>query len=276
MSSRAFRSVVRRREHYERHQPEARARFGLLEKKKDYVVRAKNFHLREKRISALKARADNKNPDEFYFGMTSSKTKGGVHEKTKAADKAKPELTKELLAVMQTQDARYVGTLVAAEEKKIARLAATLHLPPETAAAAGGKGKHTVFVENSEDAADFDAATYFDVEPAALLKVHNRPRKSSAAAAAAAAATVSGRSGSGVGPKGAKLGGSSRAERRAAPASAAYAELAERRARVSQLASVGAHMDVRRALQKPGKRTKVADAKDGKPAQYKWRAERKR
>lgn len=268
MSSRAFRSVVRRREHYERHQPEARARFGLLEKKKDYVVRAKNFHLREKRISALKKRAENKNPDEFYFGMTSGKTKGGVHEKVKAADKAKPELTKELLAVMQTQDVRYVGTLIAAEGKKIERLAATLHMPTLEASDVHGKGKHTVFVERAEDAADFSAAEFFDVEPALITQTHNRPRKGTktkAAASAPAAAAAA------AGPK----GGKSRKERREAPSTVAYAELAERRARVAKLKSVGAHMDLCRSLQKPGKRTKVADAKGGAPAQYKWRAERK-
>ena len=79
MSSRAFRSVIKRREHQERHQPAARARFGLLEKKKDYVVRAKAFHSKENRIKALRKKAENRNPDEFYFKMLSSKTRESIN-----------------------------------------------------------------------------------------------------------------------------------------------------------------------------------------------------
>ena len=39
----------------ERSQPSQRAKLGLLEKHKDYVERARNFHAKEKRIAALQA-----------------------------------------------------------------------------------------------------------------------------------------------------------------------------------------------------------------------------
>ena len=260
MSSRAFRSVIRRREHYERHQPEARARFGLLEKHKDYVVRAQNFHKREKRLGALRARAANKNPDEFSFGMLSSKTKGGVHEKKKAVDAAKPKLTPELLAVMQTQDVRYVATMRAAEEAKIDKLAAALHMTAGADAAAskpssqrsGPQGKHTVFVETAEEAADFDAAAFFDTEPGSLGQAYNRPRRGAAEPA----------------PLPLKVAAAKKAKS-GAVAPAAYAELTQRRQRSSQLASLEAHMHLSRALLAPGKRVKVADAVGAQPAQYK-------
>ncbi len=75
MSATAFKNAVRRREHYERHQPAARSHLGLLEKKKDYTERAKNYHAKQKRIAELRKKAANRNPDEFYFKMQSTGTK---------------------------------------------------------------------------------------------------------------------------------------------------------------------------------------------------------
>jgi U3 small nucleolar RNA-associated protein 11 len=73
----SLRNAVFRREHLERSQPQARKKYGLLEKHKDYVKRARNFNEKEKRITALKFKAALRNPDEFYFNMANASVKVG-------------------------------------------------------------------------------------------------------------------------------------------------------------------------------------------------------
>lgn len=113
MSSTTFKNLIQRREHKERAQPAARAKYGLLEKHKDYVERAKDYHSKEKRILALKRRASMRNPDEFYFGMNSSTTKGGVHVKERDG----PKLGAEEIALLKTQDRAYMITIISSEKK---------------------------------------------------------------------------------------------------------------------------------------------------------------
>lgn len=70
-----IRNFVHRRNHKERSQPTHRARkFGLLEKHKDYVQRARDHHSKRDRIKRLREKALDRNKDEFYFGMVRGKT----------------------------------------------------------------------------------------------------------------------------------------------------------------------------------------------------------
>ena len=159
MSTTAFKNAVRRREHRERHQPAARAGLGLLEKHKDYVQRARNFHAKEARVAALRQKAANRNPDEFYTAMVHEQTRGGVASKARSWGRGggneargaegggdRPELLNaEMLAVLKTQDAGYVRTVLAAEGSKAQRLRASLH-----ATRAGGN-RRTVFGDDGDE-----------------------------------------------------------------------------------------------------------------------------
>ena len=78
----AWQNVEPRRVHRERSQPKARAKLGLLEKKKDYKERAQAFHRKKDRLRALQLKAAFRNPDEFNFKMVRTQTKvrgGGSH-----------------------------------------------------------------------------------------------------------------------------------------------------------------------------------------------------
>ena len=104
MSATTYRNLIRRREHQERSQPAARAKYGLLEKHKDYVQRAQNFHTKEKRLTDLRHRAAFRNPDEFYNKMVSSSTKDGIHR----VESDRPSFTADELKLLKTQDTTYL------------------------------------------------------------------------------------------------------------------------------------------------------------------------
>ena len=131
----ALRNAVKRKTHKERSQPGDRRKFGLLEKKKDYVLRARDFHKKEDAIKALKTKAAYRNPDEFYFGMQRNRTKDGVH--VGRADESN-KYTAEELALMKTQDVKYVALNASEEATKAAKLQA--HLPRGGPGADGDAG----------------------------------------------------------------------------------------------------------------------------------------
>ena len=83
--------------HRERHQPSERSEFGLLEKKKDYKLRAKDYNDKKATLKKLRKKALNKNPDEFYFHMINSKTEGGVHKDKATEETLTPEQVRNLL-----------------------------------------------------------------------------------------------------------------------------------------------------------------------------------
>lgn len=119
----SLRNALPRKAHRERAQPHSRRKFGLLEKHKDYVERARSFQRKEQTLQKLKEKAANRNPDEFYFKMIKSKTVGGVHKVEGEANK----YTKEELMLMKTQDIGYILQKLQSEKKKIEKLNAVLH-----------------------------------------------------------------------------------------------------------------------------------------------------
>nr|GMD44754.1 probable U3 small nucleolar RNA-associated protein 11 [Ipomoea batatas] len=119
----SFKNAIPTRAHKERSQPESRKKFGLLEKKKDYVKRAQAYHKKEETLRKLKEKAAFRNPDEFYFGMIKTKTVGGVHRQESDANK----YTQEELMLMKTQDIGYILQKLQTEKKKTEKLTAMLH-----------------------------------------------------------------------------------------------------------------------------------------------------
>jgi U3 small nucleolar RNA-associated protein 11 len=110
----SFRNAVKRKTHKERSQPESRKRFGLLEKHKDYVERARDYNRKKRRLQALQEKAAFRNPDEFYMKMQSTATKRGVH-----TNLGEDSIDADTLKLFKTQDLGYITLKKQSEQTKI-------------------------------------------------------------------------------------------------------------------------------------------------------------
>jgi U3 small nucleolar RNA-associated protein 11 len=118
----SLRNAIPRPAHKERSQPEARKRFGILEKHKDYIIRANAYHKKQETLKILRQKAAFKNPDEFNFKMINSKTVDGRHRPKDEVNK----YSAEELMIMKTQDIGYVFQKWQSEKNKIDKLTASL------------------------------------------------------------------------------------------------------------------------------------------------------
>ncbi|KAK9865091.1 hypothetical protein WJX84_010703 [Apatococcus fuscideae] len=253
MSS-ALRKVIKRRTHKERSQPSERSKFGLLEKHKDYKQRATNYHAKQDAIQNLQQKADERNPDEFYFAMEKSRTRGGVH---KSSHGQPNKYTHAQLVSMKTQDIGHVRQQSQAEAKKLDHLQSRLHM-----LGAPAERRHHVFMDNAASARSFDPAQYFETDESLLERTYNRPRLSQLEAADLAPTSEDA-------PQAAEL-----AEKRRA---SVYQQLLDRQQRHQQLATLAADMTMQKELMAGGgvRKLKAKGNSDAKPV-YKWKRERKR
>ncbi|KAF2665023.1 U3 small nucleolar RNA-associated protein 11 [Microthyrium microscopicum] len=148
MSS-TMRNAIQRRNHRERAQPASRAKWGLLEKHSDYSLRAADHKKKRKHLKVLREKARDRNPDEFTFGMMSTRTKAGV----KIGDRGNKALSHEVVQLLKTQDAGYLRTVLQRTRLERARIEGALRVGDDGVEALGfdGNAKKVVFVETVED-----------------------------------------------------------------------------------------------------------------------------
>ncbi|CCH45563.1 putative U3 small nucleolar RNA-associated protein 11 [Wickerhamomyces ciferrii] len=154
---------VQKKQHRERSQPGDRKKFGLLEKKKDYQLRAKDYHRKQNTLKALKQKALQRNPDEYYHAMTSKKTddRGLL-----ISERDNEVLTADQVKLLKTQDSTYIKNLRNEELKKIEKLEKSLNFK--------SNGKHTVFVEDEIAKEEFDPVKFFQTDKNLLQNRENR------------------------------------------------------------------------------------------------------
>jgi len=143
----SLRNSLHRRNHKERGQLAHRSKLGILEKHKDYVLRARDFHSKQDRIKRLREKAASRNKDEFYFGMANQRTKEGVH----IQDRGNQSLPVDIVKVLKTQDGNYIRAVRSAGLKKIDKLRGELGSMLELANAKENGGVDDDSNENWED-----------------------------------------------------------------------------------------------------------------------------
>lgn len=240
--------------HRERSQPAARAHLGHLEKKKDYRARTDDYQRKQNTLKALKRKALDKNPDEFYFKMVRTRLEDGVHQ----SEDSTPQYTDDQLALMQSQDLKYINYKRSTEVKKIEKLKGSLHLldAPDKP-----KNKHVVFVDSKKKAREFDAAKHLDTHPALVGRAFNRPRTNDLQSLAANS----------------KVDDTKLAEL-AMERTKSYKELTRRIQREKELNIIKQKMEMKRSLSvdKKARKKKVTEETVSAAAQYKWMPQRKR
>ncbi|KAL9640333.1 MAG: hypothetical protein Q9164_000336 [Protoblastenia rupestris] len=160
----SMRNAVQRRNHRERAQPKEREKWGLLEKHKDYSLRAKDYNAKKARLKILRQKATDRNPDEFHYGMLSNKSKQG----RKIADRGNPVLSHAAVKLLKTQDAGYLQTMIQKTRRAIERFEGEFVLGEEYGGGEVdvlgremGRGEKIVFVDNQEEQQGWTAEVQF-------------------------------------------------------------------------------------------------------------------
>lgn len=240
---------MKRITHKERAQPGARKKFGLLEKHKDYVQRARDFHNKQDYLKTLKKKAEGRNPDEFYFKMHKSQ----VSEKGEHKELKDGSLDTSAVKLLKSQDYGYIVHKKAVDDKKAEKLKKNLHMIGDKVT----KKKHTIFVEDEDQVEKFDPVEHFETTPELFEQGYNRVRKRQIQEMAEKGAVPSALTVKKVLDKRDK----------------AYKELDERTKRAGKLDKALKKLTEQRNLMGKGSKKKVTPS-DGGDSMYKWKRRR--
>ncbi|PGH28149.1 hypothetical protein AJ80_00039 [Polytolypa hystricis UAMH7299] len=154
----SMRNAVQRRVHRERAQPANREKWGILEKHKDYSLRARDYSVKKAKLQRLREKADTRNPDEFAFGMMSGKSR--TQGKHGARDTESAALSLETVKLLKTQDAGYLRVvgerirrqmMAVDEEVRVQEGISGVSANGAAAGGGGGGGRKVVFVDSVEE-----------------------------------------------------------------------------------------------------------------------------
>ncbi|OJD18238.1 hypothetical protein AJ78_01738 [Emergomyces pasteurianus Ep9510] len=147
----SMRNAVQRRPHRERAQPSGREKWGILEKHKDYSLRARDYNVKKAKLQRLREKARDRNPDEFAFGMMSDKSKRQGHHGSRGSGPA-AHLSHEAIKLLKTQDAGYLRVVGEKVRRQLEGVEQEARLQDGMSRVfEGGKGGKIVFADSLEE-----------------------------------------------------------------------------------------------------------------------------
>lgn len=253
----------KKKTYLERSQPEARRKLGFLEKHKDYVERARNARMKRDQLKKLKRMAQNRNPDEFQFGMehTHVDEETGLRRRDSLRGvKGSNKYSADEIKAMQTEDLAYLTMRQTMDLRKAERLRSSLHFLDQKSA-----GTHTLFMDSEDENEDGNEeeiiAKRMDTVPE-LIHSKVMPK------------TAQLRSDSII------VGGSESVDvetmlKNEESRVKAYKEVVAREKRAKRIKMLARELEIKKQLAGPGKKVKLYDKKTG-GAHFIWRQERKK
>lgn len=156
---------VQKKQHRERSQIASRSRYGLLEKKKDYRLRADDYHEKQAQLKLLKEKARYANDDEYFHAMVNRKTtkEGILIDESELGE----TLNHEQIRLLKSQDLNYVNVVTSRESKKVQKSMNNVGVFKSS-------GQHTVFVDDESSLQNFDAEKHFNTTKELIGKRENR------------------------------------------------------------------------------------------------------
>ncbi|OAX85424.1 hypothetical protein ACJ72_00195 [Emergomyces africanus] len=146
----SMRNAVQRRPHRERAQPSGREKWGILEKHKDYSLRARDYNVKKAKLQRLREKARDRNPDEFAFGMMSDKSKRQGHHGARGSETA-AGLSHEAIKLLKTQDAGYLRVVGEKVRRQLEGVEQEARLQDGMSGALERKGRKIVFADSLEE-----------------------------------------------------------------------------------------------------------------------------
>ncbi|KAJ5983356.1 Small-subunit processome Utp11 [Penicillium waksmanii] len=151
----SMRNAVQRRNHRERGQLQGREKWGILEKHKDYSLRAKDYNDKKAKLKRLEEKAHDRNPDEFNFGMMGDRNKvQGRHGRGTGVSRdsaAARGLSHDAIKLLKTQDKGYLRTAGERIRREIERLERDVQLQDGMNDALGTKRQEKEQAEDDDD-----------------------------------------------------------------------------------------------------------------------------
>ncbi|KAJ5091370.1 Small-subunit processome Utp11 [Penicillium alfredii] len=164
----SMRNAVQRRQHRERGQVGGREKWGLLEKHKDYSLRAKDYNAKKAKLKRLEEKARDRNPDEFAFGMMGGRNRTqGKHGRGVGATRDSAEargLGHDAIKLLKTQDKGYLRTVGERIRRELERLEREVQLQNGMNKSLDGKKKKDQKSDDEFDGFDDDLED-FDFGP---------------------------------------------------------------------------------------------------------------